>query len=71
MITRDTDARRPTGLDRENLLERVLITRPDAGPEEIRRLAPTFRDVPEEELLREMDRMRQRITSKAARRNRP
>lgn len=71
MITRTTDGPRPSRPNRENLLERVLIARPDASPGEIRRLAPPFRDVPEEELLKEITRMRQRIAGKAARRNRP
>jgi hypothetical protein len=70
MTTRATNGSSPGGLNRENLLERVLIARPNASPDEIRRMAAPFTDVPEGELLKEMDRMRQRIAGKAARRKR-
>lgn len=52
----------------ENLLERVLIARPDAGIEDVRRLAPLFRDVSDAALEGQLSRIRQRI---AAKRKRP
>lgn len=55
------------GLDLESLLERVLIARPDAGTEDVRRLAPAFREVPEKELSDRIMRTNQRIVAKAGR----
>lgn len=54
-------------LNLENLLERVLLARPNAGVEDVRRLAPAFRNVADNELADQMARMRQRIAAKSSR----
>jgi len=61
------DAPKPV-LDRNNLLERILIVRPDARLEEIRRLAPLFHDVPDKQLENLVARMKQRIAKHQYRR---
>lgn len=58
----------PTLLHSENLLERALIARPDAGIEDVRSLAPLFRDVPDAALEDQLSRVRQRIAAKRNRR---
>lgn len=55
------------GLNLDSLLERVLIARPDAGAEDVKRLAPAFREVPEKELIDRIARMKQRIAAKSSR----
>lgn len=55
-------------LNLEALLERVLIALPTAEVKDVRRLAPAFRDVPENDLRERMARARQRIATKAGRR---
>lgn len=54
-------------LDLDKLLESVLIARPNAGPDEVRRLAPPLRDIPEKDLAEKMGRARQRISAKSSR----
>lgn len=51
----------------ENLLERVLLARPNAGIEDVRRLAPLFRDVSDAALKEQLSRIRQRIAAKRKR----
>ncbi|MEX2642278.1 MAG: hypothetical protein WD270_02410 [Acetobacterales bacterium] len=49
-----------------NLLERVLTIRPDAGLDEVRRMAPAFGGLTDAELSDRIGRMRQRIAAKAS-----
>lgn len=62
---------RPPPVNLEKLLERLLTARPNAGPEEVKLLAPYFREVSDAALSELMTRMRQRIAAKAKRRRKP
>jgi len=59
------DGRKPP-LDRRSLLERILIARPDATLEDIRRIAPLFQDTGDKQLENQIARLKQRIASKRA-----
>lgn len=51
-------------LDRNSLLERILVARPDATLEDIRRIAPLFQDTGDKQLENQVTRLKQRIASK-------
>lgn len=47
-------------IDTEALLDRVLIARPDATPDEVRLLAPTLAELPDAELAARLAKARRR-----------
>ena len=60
-----TSQPRQAQLDREKLLERILIARPGASLEDIRCIAALFWEVADKQLQNQVARIRQRIAAKA------
>lgn len=48
------------GVDTEALLDRILIARPDAQPDDVRRLAPVLAHLPEAEIMARLAKARRR-----------
>lgn len=57
-------------LNRQSLLERILAARPDARPEDIRRIAPLFQSMPDRLLDDLITRTKKRIAQRKIQRQR-
>lgn len=53
-------AKTTPGLNLDSLLERILLVQPEAGAEEVRRLAPAFRDQPDSAIAERIARLKRR-----------
>lgn len=51
-------------LNTENLLDRILVARPDATPDDVRMLAPALAKLPEAELAARLAKARRRTDRK-------
>lgn len=50
----------PMAIDTEKLIDRVLIARPDASPDDVRLLAPALAHLPQAELVARLTKARRR-----------
>lgn len=55
----------PAPLDRQKLLQRILVARPDVRPEEVRRIAPLFQGMSDKQLGDLITQARKRIEKKS------
>jgi len=60
----------PSPLNRQTLLERIRAARPDARPEDIRRIAPLFQSMPDRLLDDLIMRTKKRMAQRKAQRQR-